>query len=416
MTDAVELNPESSFVARQPIVGIDLDTMGYELLFRDGWENIYPNLPSDHATSRLIVETQLDLGLEKLVGTKNAFINFSENALMEKLPLLFDKEQVVVEILETVNPSAELVESCRQLRDIGYKLALDDFDFSAQWDGLQGVVDLVKVDISDFNQDELEQKVSGFKRIHKHLLAERVETHDQFDFCKEMGFDYFQGFFFSEPEVIENKKLTSNRVLILELLKQAGTSPIDFEKLSEIISRDVGLSYRLLKMINSPAFGVAGGITSLQHAITFLGEEEVRKFVSLVAFASIGAEKPPELLALATVRARFCEMLAKGMSGRVEAGSAFLCGLFSVIDAVMNDSLEQIFLQLPLDRELKDALRGAPGNKIGELLQLAIAYERGNWSKANELAQGLKLEEFIISKSYREAICWSRSFQTALKE
>jgi EAL and modified HD-GYP domain-containing signal transduction protein len=200
----------------------------------------------------------------------------------------------------------------------------------------------------------------------------------------------------------------------LEILSESGSHPVDFNKINDLVSRDVGLSYKLLKFINSPAIGVAGDIKSLAHAMTYLGEAQLRKFVSLVSLASIGHEKPPELLSLATVRARFCELLAHDLGNQQAAGSAFLCGLLSLIDAVMDDSLETVFLKLPIDKNIKSALRGSDTD-MGNSLKLVIAYERGEWRDVNEFSKVLDITESKLGSNYREAICWARDFETELK-
>jgi len=409
----LETHSENTYVARQTIVGANRSTMGYELLFRDGNANAFPNIPLDEATSRLIVESHLDLGIEKLVGSHKAFINFSENSLLNKFPLVFDKKQIVVEILESVQPTEEVVNACRDLVEGGYTLALDDHDFNNKWDDVSDLIEIIKIDVSHYPKEELEQRVQSLSLSNKLLIAERVETHEQFTYCKEIGFHYFQGYFFSKPEVLQKKKMPGNKLVTMELLGETSKDPMQFDTISEIISRDVGLSVKLLKFINSAAFGVRG-ITSLNHALTYLGEAEVKKFISLVAMTAIGDDKPPALLSLAAVRAQFCELLAREMDNSELSGSAFLCGLFSLIEAVMNDSLESIFLKLPIDSTIKQALRGEEDSKAANLLKLVIAYEQGDWLQASELSSSLGIDEGLISRSYREAICWARSFEVAM--
>ena len=412
---SLTVQAENTYVARQTIVGAKRNTVGYELLFRDGTENAYPNIPLDEATSRLIVENHLDLGIDKLVGNYKAFINFSEKSLLERFPLVFNKSNVVVEILESVRPSDEVVSVCRDLVEGGYALALDDHDFNDKWDHVPELIEIIKVDITNFDKDELARRIDSIGISGKTLIAERVETHEQFAYCKEMGFDCFQGYFFSKPEILQKKKMPSNKMITMELLSESTKEPMQFSSISEIISRDVGLSVKLLKFINSAAFGVKG-ITSLNHALTYLGEAEVKKFISLVAMAAIGDDKPAALLSLAAVRARFCELLSRELGQTELSGSAFLCGLFSLIEAVMNDTMESIFLKLPIDSSIKEALRGAENSEAGNLLKLVLAYEQGEWMRASEISSSLKIKESVVGNSYREAICWARSFEGAMAQ
>lgn len=320
-----------------------------------------------------------------------------------------------MEVLETVKPTDEVVEACRDLVEGGYTLALDDHDFSNEWDHVSELIEIIKIDISNLSKEDLEQRVESLSLSDKLLIAERVETHEQFSYCKEIGFHYFQGYFFSKPEVLQKKKMPGNKLVTMELLGESSKHPMCFDSIGEIISRDIGLSVKLLKFINSAAFGVRG-ITSLNHALTYLGEAEVKKFISLVAMAAIGDDKPPALLSLAAVRAQFCELLSEDMSHTGLSGSAFLCGLFSLIEAVMNDSLESIFLKLPIDSVIKEALRGEEGSEAGDLVKLVIAYEQGEWLRASELSSSLGIDESTISKSYRKAICWARSFESAMNK
>lgn len=408
-----KLTTENAYVARQTIVSVDRDTVAYELLFRDGWENRYPDISPDEATSRLITNAQLEQGIDQLVGEHRAFINFTEQSLLNGFPRLFDKDKIVVEILETVTPSEEILAVCSELKAQGYRLALDDYDFHEKWQVFDDLVDIIKVDIEGVDDDMLSRKLQTIRTDDVELLAERVETHEQFEFCKKMGFSYFQGYFFSKPEVVEKKKLPSNKIVMLQLLAETTREPVDFKKISTMISRDVGLAFKLLKFINSPACGVANNITSLPHALSYIGENELRKFTALMAMAAIGEDKPVALLSLAAVRARFCEHLMLQLGKPDKAGTAFLCGLFSLIEAVMNESLESIFRKLPIDVEIKDALRGRE-NFEGNLLKLVLAFEQGDWARATALSDMLQIEERILGSGYREAINWSRQLEAFL--
>lgn len=406
---------ENAYVARQTIVSVDRDTVAYELLFRDGWDNRYPDISPDEATSRLISNAQLEQGIDQLVGKHRAFINFTEQSLLNGFPRLFDKDKIVVEILETVTPSAEILAVCTELKAHGYKLALDDYDFDEKWRVFDDLVDIIKVDIEGMDDATLTRKLQTIRSNGVELLAERVETHKQFEFCKKLGFSYFQGYFFSKPEVMEKKKLPSNKIVMLQLMAETTREPVNFEKISSMISRDVGLAFKLLKFINSPACGAANNITSLPHALSYIGENELRKFTALMAMAALGDDKPVALFSLAAARARFCEHLMLQLGKPEKAGTASLCGLLSLIEAVMNESLESIFRKLPVDRKIKDALRGRD-NFEGNLLKLVLAFEQGDWARATALSGMLEIEERVLGSGYREAINWSRQLETFLKQ
>jgi EAL and modified HD-GYP domain-containing signal transduction protein len=404
---------ETVYVARQTIVSKDCGTIGYELLFRNGMSNSFPDISPDEATSRLISDAQLDVGIEKLVGEHRAFINFTEKSLIEKFPQFFNKEKIVVEIIESVTPTEDVVAACAELKHQGYHLALDDFDFSSKWKELSRLVDIIKIDIEGMDEATLAAKVREIKTDDIELVAERVETHKQFEYCKQIGFDYFQGYFFSQPEIIQNRTIPSDRLSLLQLMGETSKHPMEFEKVSEMISRDVGISYKLLKLINSPAIGCYAEISSLDHALAYLGEKELRKFICLMAMASIGNDKPAALLSLASMRARHAELLMRGLREEANAGKAFLCGLFSLIDAVMNDTLPNIFASLPIDQAIKSALLGSE-DTLGKVLRLVLAYENGSWKQVTDLCEGLELPETTLAHYYSDAVQWTRDFESAM--
>ena len=404
---------DTVYVARQTIVSKDCGTVGYELLFRNGMANSFPDMNPDEATSRLITDAQLDLGIEKLVGEHRAFINFTEQSLLDKFPEYFNKEKIVVEILESVNPSEDIVAACTQLKAQGYRLALDDFDFSSKWSELSKLVDIIKVDIEGMDLDSLAEKVKTIRTDDVELVAERVETHEQFEFCKQLGFDYFQGYFFSKPEIMQNRTIPSDRMSMVQLMAETSKHPMEFDGISEMISRDVGITFKLLKFINCPLIGVRTEIKSLDHALTYLGEKELRKFICLMAMAAIGDEKPAALLSLASVRARHAELLMRNLGREENAGKAFLCGLFSLIDAVMNDTLSNIFANLPVDASIKSALLSGEGT-LGKVLLLVIAYENGSWKQVAELCDDLRMSDAVLAHCYSDAVQWTRDFESGM--
>jgi len=400
----------SSFVARQTIVDINTEIVGYELLFRDGWRNAFPNVSSDQATSQLIVDSLLDNSINKLVGHHKAFINFSERTLIESFPDALDKDKIVIEILETVKPQENVIEACQQLKEKGYTMALDDYDFNDQWRPYADLIDIIKIDISVCARDELARDLRTVRGYNATLLAERVENYDDFKFCKDLGFDLFQGYFFAKPEVIEHKKLSSSHATMLQLMAETAKSPMDFDKLNNIIARDVGISFKLLKFINSSALGISREITSLNQAVILLGEKELRKFVSLVAMAKLSDGKSTALMSLAVLRARFCEQLMEQTGNHSLASSAFLTGMLSLIEAVLDDSLDNIFAELPLDSSIKDSIRGNNGVQAAAL-DIVKALERCDWNAVECQSNALGISDEALAELYSDAVEWTNSFE-----
>jgi len=296
------------YIARQPIFNKDKETIGYELLFRDGEANTFPQIDADEATSKLIMQHHLLMGVEKVTANKLAFINFSEETLLHHFPTSIKPESMVIEVLETVPPTPELLATLKYLKARGYQLALDDHDFDPKWDPFLPFISYLKVDVQQFNLLQISRHLRRVAHYSFTLLAERVETAEQFEKLKLMGFHLFQGYFFARPEMLKHKQLSSNKANLLALMAEASACTLDFERLADICQRDLGLSYKLLRFINHS--GQNQAITSVKHAMVYMGEAELKKFIALLALANLQDGSPDELLRQSLVRARFCDALA----------------------------------------------------------------------------------------------------------
>lgn len=394
------------YAARQPILDVDKNLYAYELLFRDGVDNVFPGIDEDEATSRIIEGSQFNLGIEHLTGNKPAFINFTLDTILKNYPTMVPPASLVVEILETVQPGKKLLESVISLKEQGYVIALDDYEHKAVWRHFFPHIDLIKIDLRAMSFDEIEQvieDISDFPDIK--LLAEKVETQEEFEKCKEMGFQYFQGYFFSKPEMVKTKTLSPAQMTLAELLYETSTPEIDLPKITQIFERDINLSYKLLRYTNSAAFKRRAEISTIKQALVVLGKYELKKFLSLLFTASVSDEKPMELLNLAMVRARFCENLAS-LEGTADSSMAFLTGMMSLIDAILDQSIETVMEQLPLSAEIKDALVNKQG-VLAEYLSLALAYEQGDWEQELAIEEQLKLSGKQVPATYSNAINWA---------
>ena len=394
------------YAARQPILDVDKNLYAYELLFRDGVDNVFPGIDEDEATSRIIEGSQFNLGIEHLTGNKPAFINFTLDTILKNYPTMVPPASLVVEILETVQPGKKLLESVISLKEQGYVIALDDYEHKVVWRHFFPHIDLIKIDLRAMSFDEIEQvieDISDFPDIK--LLAEKVETQEEFEKCKEMGFQYFQGYFFSKPEMVKTKTLSPAQMTLAELLYETSTPEIDLPKITQIFERDINLSYKLLRYTNSAAFKRRAEISTIKQALVVLGKYELKKFLSLLFTASVSDEKPMELLNLAMVRARFCENLAS-LEGTADSSMAFLTGMMSLIDAILDQSIETVMEQLPLSAEIKDALVNKQG-VLAEYLSLALAYEQGDWEQELAIEEQLKLSGKQVPATYSNAINWA---------
>ena len=391
------------FVARQPILNSHGNIHAYELLFRESMENYFPNKHGDVATSSLIANSFFLMDFNKLTMGKPAFINFTANLLKADMATLLPKDMVVIEILEDVEPEPEIVAACKNLKEKGYQIALDDFVFRPDYHSLVELADIIKVDLRAAASKDLKNFSKHYKKNNICFLAEKVETMDEYEEAKKLGYGLFQGYFFSKPNIVQGKQFSSNKLNHLRLLQQVVSFETDLEEIEKIIKSDVSLTYKLLKFINSSAFGFKSQITSIKQALILLGLNEIKKWACVIVMGSISEDKPDALTIQSYVRARFAEKLAPKMGLHGKGASVFLLGLLSLIDACLDRPLEEILQELPIDVQVKNALLGQP-NGYRYVLDLIIAYEQGNWPVVNRLMRKFNIEEECVPRFYSQAL------------
>ena len=394
------------FVARQPIFDRRLRVIAYELLFRSGLDNFFKGGDVDHASSRVIADSFLLFGMEALTGGKRAFINFSRDILVKEYALLLPKESIVVELLETIEPDSAVIASAQQLKRAGYLIALDDFVFQERMIPLLDLADYVKVDFLVSPREECESIARRVSTLRAQLLAEKVETKEDFDAAVRMGYTYFQGYFFSKPVIVSGKDIPGFKLNYLRLLREINTKEFDFGRLESIMKQDVSISYKLLRYINSAAFGFRDEIRSIKDALVLLGERNIRKLTSLWMLAGLGQDKPEELVVSSIVRAQLCESLAApaGLSSR--QSELFLLGLFSLIDAIVDRPMPDLLAQLAVSEDVHNALLGRV-NPLRGIFDAVVAYEQGEWSRCSERAAVLGVSEDEIPRRYIESVEWA---------
>lgn len=395
-----------SYIARQPILNLNKETVAFELLFRDGESNSYPGISPEKATSKLIVENQLTLGIEEITGDIPAFINFHDDAIIQQAPAFLDPKRIVVEILEDVNISDKLLSACDSLKTKGYTLALDDYDFDPKWDVFLPYVDIIKVDVIEVGLSNISQSLPRLQNEKIEWLAEKVETIEEFEQLKSLGFTLFQGYFFAKPEMLKKKTILSSKQHIFDLMEHAGSAEFDFEAISEIFKRDVGLTYKLLRFINSPGYGPSREITSLKHALIYIGDLELKKFIALLVLADLNEGKPNEIMRSSLIRAKFCELISDIHIKGENPPIGFLAGMLSHIDGVLDQSIAELMDILPIHTEIKQALI-EKDNYLANYLKLFMAIEQGDWQNAVALADKLDLKEEEFLNAYQESISWS---------
>lgn len=397
------------YAARQPILDRDKELVGYELLFRDGVDNVFPNIDGDEATSRLIEGSQFNFGLEDLTDDKPAYINFTLDTLQKGYPTLLGKDQIVVEILETIQPGKRLLAIVKDLKEKGYTLALDDYIHQPVWRHFYPYIDIIKIDFLSCELDQIKQIIEEIKPFPQiKLLAEKVETHEKYQLALDLGFSYFQGFFFSKPEMVQSKSLPPSQIALAELLYETSSMDINLKKITDVFERDVTLSYKLLRYSNSAAFKRRAEISTIKQALIVLGVQEIKKFLSLLFAAQVAANKPAELIRLSLTRARFTELLAIEHNKVKDTGMAFLTGMMSLMDAILDESMQSVMKKLPLSNDIKDALVENKG-LLAQYLELVKLYEQADWQSANTVIDELALAADKIPDSYHEALTWANT-------
>jgi len=399
---------ENVYIGRQPIFDRGVNVIGYELLYRSGDMDRAVFLDGNHATSTVISNTFMEIGLDTLVGDKLAFINLTREFVLGQYPIPPRHDRLVLEVLEDIELDDEVIAALRNLKDQGFTLALDDVVDIKDVKKVVDMAHIVKIDLMRVDMSKLAYHVKKFKKYDVQLLAEKVENKEVFDLCKDLGFDLFQGFFLSKPNIIKEKKLSNSRVAVLSLLARLQDPEIEFSEIDQTIKRDVSLSYKLLRLINSAYYARSSEIKSIKQALTLLGLKQIRSWVSLLLLTK-SDDKPPELVLTAMIRGRMGEMLAKAAK-LSEPESFFTVGLFSVLDALMDMDLKEILEKIPLSPDIKNALTDGTG-KHGEALNCILAYEKGLWEEVQ--FSGLAAED--IKKCYLDSLEWSREISNILK-
>jgi EAL and modified HD-GYP domain-containing signal transduction protein len=399
------------FIARQPIFTKNEEVFGYELLYRNNLENQFPNINGDEATADVLINVFLNIGFEELAKGKPCFINFTEKLLQLKLPTYFKPNEVVVEILETVELSLELLEICRELKALGYRIALDDFIFNDQniyFYALMRYVDIIKVDFRSTTPAMREKIEKMAMKAKIKLLAEKIETREEFKQANLYGYHYFQGYFFSEPIIVSTNDVPTYFYSYYQIVRALSEPEPNVETISKLIEQDLSLSYKLLKLINSPEFRLTQKIKSIRQAVVLLGFVEINKWMSVIAVrGTTGShnEFSKEIVSISLTRAKTCELFSQ-LKEAVPTSAYFIVGLYSLMDTLLNMSMEKVLSTLPLDEKICDALLGKE-NHLRDILKLCIEVEKGNWQNTRNVCTQLGIKEEFVCSSYQKALKWS---------
>jgi c-di-GMP-related signal transduction protein len=402
----------NTYVARQPILDGDGTIFGYELLFRAGAANIFGTEDFEHATASVIDDCVSVWGLDALAPTGRAFVNFGRHALLREGHRVLPRDRVVIELLENVALDAEVLAACRQLRDDGYTLALDDFIYTPDKAAVLELADIVKVDFLATTGADRVELAQRLRSQAVRMLAEKVESQEEFANARELGFTLFQGYYFCRPEMLSRQEASVSKINYLRLTSEVNQPDVDLERLEQIIKHDVALSLKLLRYLNSAGFAMRSKVTSIRQALALLGERPFKRWATVMALRMLGSDKSPELITQALLRARFCELLSTHVGLRGGEVELFLVGLLSTVDALLDRPMSDIVGELPLAPELRDVLLGKPTAR-GTLFRLALAWERGDWAEVQVHAAEAGLGDHDLSVDYRQALQWVEQFTKA---
>ncbi|MCD0458114.1 EAL and HDOD domain-containing protein [Roseiconus lacunae] len=396
---------DKAFVGRQPIFTPAQEVYGYELLFRSSETSAADFRDGDHATATVLMSAFTDIGLQTLVNDKRAFINTTRNLLVDGTLSCLPQDRMVLEVLEDVDPEPEILHALRELRETGYTIALDDFVYRPELEPLVELADLIKIEFPAIANEDLAEHVS---RLREHgvktILAEKVETQEDFELCRDIGCDLFQGYFFSKPQVISRGKMQSNVAAVIRLVSELQDPNITPTDVEAIIQMDANLSYRLLRFVNSAAAGTTCKIGSLRQATALMGIHRLRSLASMLILTGLDEKKPKELINLAMTRAKTCELLANS-SDSAHPERFYTVGLFSVLDAMLDQPMEDVLESLPLETEINDALLDQSG-PMGEILRSVLNYETGTASQST-------IGFTTVADAYQQSLRWlSESGQT----
>lgn len=404
---------QNIFLGRQPILDRDQHIVAYELLFRSSSQSQNAEITNDfQASAHVITQAFSEFGIASVLGNKKGFINVSADLLLSDIIELLPQDKIVIELLETIQVNDEIISRCRELKAMGFTLALDDYGGDPQFEPLFDIVDVVKFDLPQMEPAALENRVSHLQKWPLKLLAEKVEYVDQAIHCHKLGFDLFQGYYFARPVILSGRRADSSKLAIMQLL---GLVLDDAETLTieQSFKHDPSLSYNMLRLVNSVAMGLPSKISSLRQAIVVLGRQQLQRWLQLLLFVNQGGDMQNPLLELAATRGKLMELLAAAQAPQ-ERGfhdRAFMTGIMSLLDTLLGMPIEEVVSQINLADDVENALVKHEG-KLGKMLLLVEKLEQNDFEAAELILKEIHLTQKHLMGSQLDAMRWAN----ALKE
>lgn len=394
-----------TFLARQAIYDKEKNIIAYEILYRNSLNNVFDKNTKQEEATYKVIQNISSFGLGKLTNNKLAFINFPEESINTDMATLLPNNKIIIEVLETVEPTKEIIRNLNLLKQKGYSIALDDVSTYKQIEGFLGVIDIVKIDyrISDkYERFNISQKI---KKTNIKMLAEKIETKEDLNEAKALGFDYFQGYYFSKPIVLENEDIATRNGTIFNIIAELLKEDFNINRIEELIKKDIGLAYKFLKFINSAYFNFIKDVSSIKHAIMLVGRHELRKWLSIILVSEMNSYIGEEYANNTIIRAKMCELISSRKTGN-DNNLAFMVGLFSDINILVKRPLKEVINELPFNYEVKEALLGKD-SIYRDILDLVKVYEKMESQEIKKLSNKIGIDELSISDIYLESIDWS---------
>ncbi|MGN0610915.1 MAG: EAL and HDOD domain-containing protein [Ruminiclostridium sp.] len=402
---------ENVFFARQPILDVNNNTYGYELLYRNQpGVNQYTGDNGDVSTADVINNAFFVDNLTSVLDGKKAFVNFTGNLIERGVPKMISSDILVVELLESVVASPEIIKQCLELKKLGYILALDDYEYNDNTKALFELADIVKLDFRS-SREAIERTASKCVQLNKTMLAEKVETQLEVEYAKRLGCSYMQGYFFAKPLLMTHKANTPMAKTFLHILGLVYSPDPDYEEIAAVISTDVVLTIRLLRLINLMYGNSGNKISTIHQALVMLGFEKLKEWIYLVGLQRLQKDTPDELIRLALFRAKFCESVSKVVPGAyIHRKEMYLMGLMSIVAGTTDEkSINNVMKELPVTDEIKNGLIGADG-LYGDVFRLVIDYEHADWNKVEEFVKKYDVDAQQLANEYVKCIRFMQQF------
>ncbi len=400
-------------IARQPIFNINMEVYGYEILYREGNENLFPSINGENASSSVLTSCFIDFGINDVTNNKKAFINFTGELLKNNIASIFPKDYLVVEILESVVIDQSIIESCKILKEKGYMLAIDDFEYQEGYEELINIVDIIKVDFVISSEYERGEIVKKYKREGLEFLAEKVETYEEYRKAIEMGYTYFQGYYFSKPEIGSRKKVVPYKENHLKLINTLNSKEPEFREIAKTIENDLAFSYEVLRLVNSAYFNRKNKIMSTRHAIVTLGIGELKKWLYLALMRDLKQDKPEEIVNSCMLRGKFLENIAIKTNKNGLASEMMTLGMFSMIDILMNKDIEEALKEINFSDSIKCILtHNITEGFMADSFQIVLKYEKGQWDEVEKIIGKIDISISQLNEAYMEAIKWVQQIKT----